>query len=1046
MADRGGRGRGSDRGRGDFRGRGRGDGGGGRGRGGTEGGGRGRGGFEGGERGRGGGGDFRGDRGGGGFRGDRGGGGFRGDRGGGGFRGDRGGGGFRGDRGGGGFRGDRGGGFRGGRGGAAEGPRVFGSGNIPKPNAEVMKLEDAMVKADLAKAMASASLGVVLPVRPAYGKLGRSIVLYTNYFELKGIHPNLDLYRYSVSFQPDGDKMPKAKKRRLVELLLQNAPFEGLPIASDWAQMLVSPEKIAIGGDKASYTIEWYPADGEPLPAPGPDDTDRVKAARKRCTFKALVDELGTVSLKELLDDVSKPGSNYPLKLETIQALNILMTHSPSSDSNIATAGGNKFYPFDNHPQLQYADLGSGLQALRGYFTSVRTSVNRLLVNVNVATGAFYKPGPLLDVMSEFTGGYPPSNAYQYNKLAAFVKLLKFETNYLPDRKNKGQTKRKQHVITNLSLFGKDSSNLTFDMTDKNGKRTKLSIAEYFKKTYNMTLSVPKAPVVNYGTRDDPKWIPAELCTVLPGQLAKRLLLGPQTSEMIKFAARRPHQNAESITGDGLQVTEINPMADGLNVALSRFGIKVDPQLLTVPGRILPAPELQYRAKTHRPSGGAWNLDPRALGDKPFRHVAKPLGAWSTLVINSGTRDTIMGGPNAVKMHLEAFKQALHSYGLGPGAVQEPVYVNVAFNDLNNKAFAKIQAQIFDTLKKGFSTKPNFLFVLLPSDNATLYDAIKYVCDCQLGIPNICNIGQKFSKERGQPQYFANVAMKFNQKLGGVNHIVDAKQMAPLDPQTILFGIDVTHPSPGSSEKAPSIAGVVASVDALFSQYPASMRTQEGRVEMVSELEEMIIERLKLWQKRNQGRLPTKVIVYRDGVSEGQYRLVLENELPAFEAAFDKLYGAKNKHPKISIVIVGKRHHTRFYPTKIEDTDGKTGNPMPGTVVDRGVTGEKLFDFFLLAHQGLQGTSKPAHYVVIKDDIKLGADQLQSLTHSLCYTFARATRAVSICPPAYYADLLCERGRSYLHSVLKGDGNTNFDDTQWRKDVAAPLMESMYYL
>ncbi|KAJ4984158.1 eukaryotic translation initiation factor 2C 3 [Stagonosporopsis vannaccii] len=1003
MADRGGRGRGSDRGRGDFRGRGRGDGG-------TFGGGRGRGAFDGGDRGRGGGG--------------------------GGFRGDRGGGGFRGDRGGGSFRGDRGG--RGGRGGPIEGPRVFGAGDPPKPNAEVMKLEDAMVKADLSKTMASASLGVVLPARPAYGKLGRSIVLYTNYFELKGIDPNLNLYRYSLAFQPDND-IPKAKKRRLVELLLSAAPFDGLPVASDWAQVLISPKKLPIEGGRSSYTLEWYPPDGEPLPAPQPGDTDQVKAARRKHTHTALVEELGAVSLKELTDDISNPTSSYSLKLETIQALNVLMAHGPSSDSNIAIAGGNKFYPFANHPQVQVAELGSGLQALRGYFTSVRTSVSRLLVNVNVATGAFYKPGPLIDVMLEFSGG-PTTNPSQHSKLSAFVRLLKFETNYLPDRKAKGKTKRKQHIITNLSAFGSNSNNTTFVMVDKNGRSTKMSITEYFKQTYNITLSRPQAPVVNYGTKENPKWIPAELCTVLPGQLAKRLLLGPQTSEMIRFAARRPHENAGSITGSGLQVAKINPMANGLNVALSQFGIKVDPQLLTVPGRILSAPELQYRTRSHRPSGGAWNLDPRALGDKPFRHVAKPLGPWNTLVINSAV------AADAVRPNLEAFRLALQSYGLNPGPVQPPLYMTVPPNDLNNKEFGKVQKQVFDTVKQGFKARPNFLFVLLPNDNATLYDAIKYVCDCQLGIPNICNIGQKFSKERGQPQYFANVAMKFNQKLGGVNHIVDAKQMSPLDPQTILFGIDVTHPSPGSSESAPSIAGVVASVDALFSQYPASMRTQKGRVEMVSELEEMIIERLKLWQKRNQGRLPTKVIVYRDGVSEGQYRLVIENELPAFEAAFDKLYGAKPKHPKISIVVVGKRHHTRFYPTKIEDTDGRTGNPMPGTVVDRGVTGEKLFDFFLLAHQGLQGTSKPAHYVVIKDDIKLGADQLQSLTHSLCYTFARATRAVSICPPAYYADLLCERGRSYLHGVLKGDGSTAFAQTTWRKDVAPPLIETMYYL
>lgn len=231
-------------------------------------------------------------------------------------------------------------------------------------------------------------------------------------------------------------------------------------------------------------------------------------------------------------------------------------------------------------------------------------------------------------------------------------------------------------------------------------------------------------------------------------------------------------------------------------------------------------------------------------------------------------------------------------------------------------------------------------------------------------------------------QYFANLALKFNQKLGGINHSIDIKELKPLDATTIVFGIDVTHPSPGSSDSSPSIAGVVASIDTHFAQYPASMRTQRGRQEMVADLKDMIKERLKLWSMYNNGQLPKKVIVYRDGVSEGQYPIVMREEYPHFIEAFKDLYGAEPKHPKISIIVVGKRHHTRFYPTNMKDTDERTGNPKPGTVVDRGVTGEKLFDFFLLAHQGLQGTSKPAHYVVLKDENKLRADQLQILVSS----------------------------------------------------------------
>lgn len=922
-------------------------------------------------------------------------------------------------------------------------------GKAPPPNAEITKAENATVK-DLSTAMGHSSLDFQLPRRPGYGSSGRNIVLWTNYFELRGIKSDTDIHRYSVTFQGNSE-LPKPKKKRLIQILLKQEPFSQVACASDWAQVLVSTQKVNLGDKRQKYQIEWFPEDGDTLPAKTADEPAQRSDARKRNTFLLLVEQLGTVSLDELVKDLSTSAITYPLKLETIQALNIMMAYGPSTDSRIAVAPQNRFYPFQGHSQFQSVDLGGGLQALRGYFSSVRTSVSRILVNVNVATGAFYKAGPLLGLMRDLGGA--PRSPSEYARLSSFVRKLRFETNYIPQTDNNGQikmgnngpvTKRKVHTITDLSPFNTHAKNTTFDFTDSTGKSKKITVEEHFVKTYKMKLSTPQAPLVNYSTKDNPKWIPAELCSVLPGQLAKRLLMGDQTREMIAFAARRPADNAESIMNDGLQVTKISPFSQGFNTNLMKFGIKVNPELLTVAARILQPPTLQYRMKPMTPSNGAWNLDVRQLGVKPFS-IAKPLGTWNCLVINSGSRDTIPGGLQGTMSLLDQFRQALNTYGLNPGPVEKPALLTVNFADLQNRNISLIQQQIVKALQGGFKQKPNFLFVLLPGDNATLYDCIKFICDVRWGIPNICSIGSKFSKEKGQPQYFANVALKFNQKLGGANHLIKLENLKPLDANTIVFGIDVTHPSPGSSKSSPSIAGIVASVDANFSQYPASIRTQKGREEMVTELEEMILERLKLWARRN-SRLPSKVIVYRDGVSEGQYRLVMEKEYPSFVAAFNKLYGAEAKHPKISIIVVGKRHHTRFYPTKAEDADQKTGNPQPGTVVDRGVTGEKLFDFFLLAHQGLQGTSKPGHYVVLKDENRLGADQLQILTHNLCYTFARATRAVSICPPAYYADLLCERGRSYLQGVLKGEGSVAFTQSEWQRDVHANLAETMFYL
>jgi hypothetical protein len=81
-----------------------------------------------------------------------------------------------------------------------------------------------------------------------------------------------------------------------------------------------------------------------------------------------------------------------------------------------------------------------------------------------------------------------------------------------------------------------------------------------------------------------------------------------------------------------------------------------------------------------------------------------------------------------------------------------------------------------------------------------------------------------------------------------------------------------------------------------------------------------------------------------------------------------------------------------FFPTKSEDAD-RNGNPRPGTVVDKGVTAIYDFDFFLQAHGGLQGTTRPTHYYVVVNEMGFKADELQSLTNNVSYMFARATKA-----------------------------------------------------
>ena len=158
---------------------------------------------------------------------------------------------------------------------------------------------------------------------------------------------------------------------------------------------------------------------------------------------------------------------------------------------------------------------------------------------------------------------------------------------------------------------------------------------------------------------------------------------------------------------------------------------------------------------------------------------------------------------------------------------------------------------------------------------------------------------------------------------------------------------------------------------------------------------------------------------------QGQYQKVIKDELPQIFEAFKRI-DSKNPryHPTLSIFICGKRHHARFFPTSSEFAD-KNGNTRPGTVVDRGVTSMLDFDFYLQAHAGLQGTVKPTHYVVIYDESKLTADMAQQGVHNASYLYARATKAVSLVPPAYYADIVCEQARFWIHGFLNQGGGSD---------------------
>lgn len=130
--------------------------------------------------------------------------------------------------------------------------------------------------------------------------------------------------------------------------------------------------------------------------------------------------------------------------------------------------------------------------------------------------------------------------------------------------------------------------------------------------------------------------------------------------------------------------------------------------------------------------------------------------------------------------------------------------------------------------------------------------------------------------------------------------------------------------------------------------------------------------------------VPDRMIVYRDGGSDGSFDKIRDEEVPAVREAICEMNRSGNRYcpndcdernceacaPKITFVVAQKDHNMRIVPSNA--CDAVRGNVPSGTLVDGYITSyegmDETFDFLLVPQGGLKGTSKPMHYRVILNE------------------------------------------------------------------------------
>lgn len=272
---------------------------------------------------------------------------------------------------------------------------------------------------------------------------------------------------------------------------------------------------------------------------------------------------------------------------------------------------------------------------------------------------------------------------------------------------------------------------------------------------------------------------------------------------------------------------------------------------------------------------------------------------------------------------------------------------------------------------------------VIPS-RSTNYAKIKKQAELVSAVLTQCIKSDTISRRGTDRMTLLNILLKINAKLNGTNHRLSAPTSPILnnfDREPVMFiGADVTHPAPGNPANGYSVAAAVASHDRNAFCYNAGWRVQTG--EIIADFQTFVKDALLFFIKQN-SKLPSKIFYFRDGVSDSQFKHVMEFEWDAMLKACAAVKPGYEKTVKVTIMIVQKRHRTRFFPGQNRISEDKNNNVPAGTVVDTIITRPDEAQYFLCSHQAIQGVARPTKYCILLDDGNHSMDDLQALTFNV---------------------------------------------------------------
>ncbi|XP_076545274.1 piwi-like protein Siwi [Osmia lignaria lignaria] len=588
------------------------------------------------------------------------------------------------------------------------------------------------------------------------------------------------------------------------------------------------------------------------------------------------------------------------------------------------------------------------LELWPGYLTSIRQHENDILMCAEV-THKVMRQQTLLDIMND---------CYQQNS-RAWKELFEKQVTGLV-------------VLTDYNNNTYRISDVDFDTnplsTFKLRSGESISYKDYYKNKYQIRIRNDSQPMLV--TRLKPRerragqpemvYLVPELCraTGLTDSMRENFHLMRALAEHTRISPK-------------LRITKLMAFnrrlrsEDAISKELREWNLQLDDKLVTIPARCLQPEKIVLGGKRTVPAGPTADWT-RELHNKALFNPAK-LSNWVIIHMDRMRSD------------VERFIATLQESARGMGCrFEHPRFWTI--NDDRSNTYS-------DTLERIMSSSnPELVFCVVSNNRADRYSAIKKKCIIDRPVPSQVFLAKNLNS-KGVRSIATKVAIQLTCKLGGAPW---SMELPPVN--LMVVGFDVCH---DPNDKSRDYGAMVASLDKSLTRYFSAVSAHTTGEELSNEFSVNMAKALARYKDVN-NCLPTHILIYRDGVGEGQVPYVHNHEIEQIKSKLTSVYG--DTTVKMAFIIVTKRINTRFF------YNGE--NPPPGTIVDDIVTNPMRYDFFIVSQSVRQGTVTPCAYNVIADTIGWTADQIQRVTYKLCHMYYNWSGTVRVPAPCQYAHKL----------------------------------------